>query len=175
MKQPQRMAAQQIISGSNNVTQTNTNTVNINITPYNQPNNYLDDAAMKKILDMGYLCVQDLVTKLHFNKEHPENHNIYISNKKDWMVTYKVGDQWKTEENAEIMTQLYDDKSDFLIEKYNELEKQLAQSTITKFTRFKNDYDNNDQHIKSNTIKELKFILYNNKNTVKDTIKETKN
>jgi hypothetical protein len=160
-----------INNSNNNINNSNNNnTINITINPIDKPNIFLDNANIKKILNKGFKSVPELITRLHFDKEHPENHNVYIGNKKDFRLSYFDGNSWILSNNNDILDTLYDNNSDFLIEKFDELEDELDASTLLKFGRYK---DNRDE---STTIvdnkEEIKFILYNKKNIILDTKKK---
>jgi hypothetical protein len=143
---------------------------NINITPYDQPNNYIDEQTLKKILKCGFMSVQEFITKIHFNKDHPENHNVYISNKKEWLASYYNGTEWVLDKNNEILDTLYDNSSYYLITKYDELTDELDEPTQTKFGRYKSSCD--DKKLTKNIKNAIKFILYNKKKIVTDTLKK---
>ena len=143
---------------------------NINITPYDQPNNYIDEKTLIKILKCGFMSVQEFITKIHFNKDHPENHNVYISNKKEWLASYYNGTEWVLDKNNEILDTLYDNSSYYLITKYDELTDELDEPTLTKFGRYKTACD--DKKLTKNIKNAIKFILYNKKNIVTDTLKK---
>ena len=158
-----------MVNSNNTNTNNSNNTINITINPYNKPANYLDNTAIKKILNKGYKSVPELITQLHFNSSHPENHNLFIGNKKDWLVSYFDGSKWVLSENTDILDQLYDNNSEYLIGKYDELVGELDEYTLKKFGRYKKDKD--DDSVCSNNKKEIKFILYNKKHIVSATKK----
>ena len=58
--------------------------------------------------------------------------------------------------------ELYLNKKDILIDKFDELLNKLPDNAIRKFERFLNDEQ--EDSIKSVIIEELKMMLYNNKN-----------
>jgi hypothetical protein len=151
-------------NNNNNITNNTTNNVNITITPYYKPNKYLNNEDIKKILNKGYMSVQELITRMHFNKDHPENHNVYISNKKDWMISYYNGTEWVLDPDTDIIDELYDNNSMFLIEKFGEMNPQLDSATLAKFGRFKDDSDT--PKVIKDIKKDIKFILYNKRNIV---------
>ena len=68
-----------------NNTTNNNNTQNIIVVNnYGKENtDYLTFDKIKKLLDRPYDSVQELIKMLHFDSEHPENHNIKITNKKE--------------------------------------------------------------------------------------------
>jgi len=158
----------------------NTNTTNItnntaNIKQLNQLNNinvkivafrkedlsYIKDDMYAKIINKGFKSVPALVEYVHFNKNKPENHNVYISNMQNNYVLVYDGEDWKLKEKDEILQQLMDDKAEKLAEKFDELINKLDDCSIRKFQRF---LDQKDEDKVINTIKnDLKLMLYNNK------------
>ena len=160
-----KLKSNMVINGNHNTINNSTNnTVNINITPYNQPNNYIDTDNIKKILNKGFKSIQELITYIHFNKDHPENHNIFISNKKDWLITYYDGTEWKISEKDDILNDLYDNNCMFLIDKYDELMPLLDRGTLFKFGQFKDESDT--KKTTEDIKKDIKFILYNKRDLV---------
>jgi hypothetical protein len=72
------------------------------------------------------------------------------------------GNKWQLQNRQTTIDDLYDNKKDILVEKFDELVNTLPEHAIKKFKRFLNDEQ--DDKI-ANTIKEeLKLTLYNNKN-----------
>ncbi len=153
-----------INSSNSNNNNSNNQTVNITINPVNKPNHFLDKEAIKKILNKGFKSVPELINKLYFDKDHPENHNVYISNKKDWRISYYNGTEWVLCPNNNVLDQLYDDNSDYLVDKFNELEDELDASTLFKFGNYKEGKDENE-NIEDNKH-DIKFILYNKKDLI---------
>jgi len=68
------------IQTQNNITQNNT----FNILAFGKEDlSHITDDTYKKIINKGFKSVPALVDAIHFNKDKPENHNIYISNIRD--------------------------------------------------------------------------------------------
>ncbi len=75
------------------------------------------------------------------------------------------GEQWNAMEKHQLISNLYDDNCDFLIDKYNEyLEKNGADNTI-RFDRFIDKHD--DELFIKETGKKIELIAYNNKEIAK--------
>jgi molecular chaperone DnaK (HSP70) len=111
-----------------------------------------------------------LVEKMHFNENLPENHNVYISNLRDEYVLMYDGKKWRLNNRDDALQQLYEDKSDILETKFEELIEQLDDSTIKMFNRFLKIKDDDDEKIKV-IKKELKKTLYDNREIVMKTRK----
>ena len=105
--------------------------------------------------------VSTLVEQVHFNRNKPENHNVYISNIRTNYALVYDGDDWKLKEREEILQQLIDDKTGILSDKFDELLTTLDEPTIKKFQRFLDNQDENS--VTTSLKKDLKLLLYNNK------------
>jgi len=122
---------------------------------------HLADEVCKKILNKGFKSVPTLVEFVHFNKNKPENHNVYISNIQTNYALVFDGNDWKLKERDNILQQLIDDKTAILSDKFDEMLVNLDGPTIKKFQRF---LDQKDENAVINGIKnDLKLLLYNNK------------
>ena len=128
----------------------------------------------KRILGRGMNSVPAFVEKLHFDKNVPENHNVYISNLRDEYVLMYDGKIWRLKNRDDALQQLYEDKSDILETKFEELIERLDEPTIRMFKRFLKIKDDDDEKIKV-IKKELKKTLYENRGVVMNTRKKEDN
>jgi len=122
---------------------------------------HLADEVCKKILNKGFKSVPTLVEHVHFNKNKPENHNVYISNIQTNYALVYDGIDWKLKERDGVLQQLVDDKTAVLSDKFDELLVKLDDATIRKFQRFLDQKD--DDVIICGIKNDLKLLLYNNK------------
>ena len=98
------------------------------------------------------------------------NHNVYIPNMRDKYAMTFNGNKWNLTNKEEIISQLFDDKNDYLEDKFRILSEELDKITKKKFNRY---LDNNEKEEIINKIKnEIKLILYNNKNIPIETRKK---
>lgn len=123
----------------------------------------------KKIIDQGFMSIPAFIEKVHFDKNQPQNHNIYISNMRDDYVIIYDGDDWKLVDKTETINNMYDDNSYSLEIRFNNMMKDLSDYAISKFQRFLDQADDNE--IKNNIKKELKLLLYNHRKMVQNTKK----
>ena len=156
--------------------QTINNTVNINIKINAYGTEDMSKIAireLKKIFKRGLMSVPALLTEMHFNKNVPENHNVYISNMRDNYVLMFDGEIWRLKDRNEALQQLYEDKAGILETEYEKLIELLDEPTIKMFERFLEVKDEDDDNVKIKVIKkELKKILYENRKMVKKTRRE---
>ena len=148
---------------NNSVDNSNNNVINIQLVAYGKEDyDKLTEKEYKIIINKGFKSIQEAVKSLHFNKNRPENHNIYISNIRDNYVMIYDGNKWELRNRKETIEELFIAKKDILVDKFDELLNKLPEYAIDKFERFINDVQ--DDKIKEVILEELKLILYNNKN-----------
>ena len=156
-------------------TTTNINNGNIiqqNIIINNFGNEDISHITKKQIiraLKMNKGCPVELVKLIHFNKEKPENHNIYKPNFKDKYVKYRDNNIWKIGDLMKIVTELYLSKMDIVEEKFEELKQFLEDS---KKDRFQELLDNREEpEIMCEILKKIIEILYNERSMINDKVK----
>jgi hypothetical protein len=149
-----------INTNSNNVNNINNNQYDIKIIAFGEENLYerIGDEVAKKFIANGYQSVLQLIDYVHFNKDHPELQNVYISNKKNDVAQVFNGSYWEDRPKEDVVEQLFDDKQCFLLDIYKEVKHALAQAAQTKFERFKNE---TDAAIIAGLKKEIQLHLYN--------------
>jgi hypothetical protein len=127
----------------------------------NEDMSHLVDEVYQKILNKGFKSVPTFVQYLQFNRNSPQNHNVYISNIQTNYALVYDGDDWKLKERNDVLQQLIDDKTAILSDKFDELLTKLDEHTVRKFQRFLNE--SGDNEVISNIKNDLKLLLYNNK------------
>jgi hypothetical protein len=75
----------------------NNNSQNLNVTfSYNNPDlSHISDNDYKSCINAKLKSVPKLLTKVHFNPDKPENHNIYLEDMDSEYVNVFDGTQWK--------------------------------------------------------------------------------
>jgi hypothetical protein len=130
---------------------------------------YITNNICKQILNKGFRSVPVLIKYTHFNANKPEQHNVYISNMRDSHAMIYDGKQWKLMDRTEAVDQLIHDGKYYLVEKFEELFGELDPVTIKKFNRFVNQSE--DDEILNGLKRDIKYMLYNNKNIPEKTKK----
>jgi dsDNA-binding SOS-regulon protein len=154
---------------NNNITNNNNVIINV-INNYGKEN--LDHISTKEliiILNKRIDGFSSLIEKIHFDKENPRNHNIYIPDihRKHAMI-YK-NDKWMIEDRDKLIDKLKDDKILLLDNKVNELNEFIPENTKRIYNGFYNSFisDELDKVINEN----IKYILYNNRDIPINTTK----
>ena len=135
------------------------NNNNITLIAHNkQPDlSHLTNNDYLKIMNRGFNSVPKLIEAIHFNPEKPENQNIYIPDIKNKYVMAWDGKEWNLRDRNNIIDDMYDDNSNILLEKMEELDE--GSNKFKKFKRFINQYENN--LVKNRIKEEIKLLLYN--------------
>ena len=154
----------------NNIQNNINNNINIKLVAFGKEDmDIIPDNHYKAILNKGFQAVPKMVQHVHFNKNMPQFHNVYISNMRDNYVMIYDGNKWKLNDRSEIINQLLDEKKYYLFEKFDDLIDSLNDFTIKKFRRFLDQQD--EDEIANDIKREIKMILYNNKHIPENTRK----
>ena len=128
------------------------------------------DTDLSHLTDNDYIssihkmnnCVKFLTEKIHYNPNKPENMNIYISNlKNDYVTVYENG-QWVLKNDFQ---NVYEHK-EIMIEEWIEKEQDNYPELRDKFNKYVNNKENDN--ILNNIKEDIKLMMYNNKNKVKE-------
>ena len=139
-----------------------TNIQNITLLSYKETDtSHLTDIDYTKCIKKINGCVVEMIKRVHFNPEKPENMNIYISNMKDkYIMVYENGN-WDLKIRDKQLDEIYADK-EIMLEDWLELHKDPElNEKFNKYLKLKED----DKNFKG-LQEEIKLLMYNNKTTV---------
>jgi hypothetical protein len=155
---------QTIITQTNNIQnqqniQINNN--NVKILSFGKEDiSHITDDVYKRILKKGMGSIPSLIEYIHFNKNKPENHNVYISNiRSNYAMIYEEVN-WKLKDQREVLETLFD-KIDILEEKFDEFLKDLSEPTVELLKEIFEG--KNETPINNEIKKRIKLLLYNKK------------
>ncbi len=153
---------------SNNNSHNNTNmSKNIIINNYGDENiKHLKYKDYVDILSSKYMCVPNLIEKIHFDSEHPENQNIKYTNKKEPYLKIMKNNKWQFVNKKNELLNLIDDKCFILKEKYYKiLEKKkynITENQREKIEEFMEKYKEDDKQVMLDLIQRTELMLLNN-------------
>jgi hypothetical protein len=127
----------------------------------NENLSYISDDLYKQILSRGIRSIEQFIEHSHFNRKHPENHNIYIANIKDEYLVLYDGDKWAITKRDEKLEDIIYAKSDFLCEKFKQLSREMSARDAKKFENFILMRD--DAKTMDRIKNDLTLQLYNNR------------
>jgi hypothetical protein len=134
---------------------------NINLIGYGKEDkNKLTSDQYIKILSKGYSATLEMTELLHFNKDMPEYHNVYISSMKEKYGMIFDGTTWNLISKDELVENIYYDKIGIIDEKFEEFYDKLSKSKKDALERWFNDNNCDNKNI--DKIKDkIKLLLYN--------------
>ncbi len=148
------------ILGSNNIGSV---TININLTPYNDPNLKNVEKYYKESIKKAFMSVPTLIERIHFNEKMPENHNILMSNFRSKVLKVFNGKKWETIDEDKLIDELIDANERAL--------EDWAEDDVEKMKyieRYKKIKERDGEENVNNDLKtEVKKVLYDNRKMIK--------
>lgn len=131
----------------------------------------------KNILQCESCPLEGYVKYIHFNKDFPENHNIYLTNIKSDHVSVHNGDTWLLNFTDKVINKLIVTGIKYIRTQHAKLNLNPfneADIIIVQTTEFLESCDAKDDEYKS-LNKKMKLLLYNSRSIVKATKDSMKN
>ena len=146
-------------------------TTNIQVLNYNKTDyDFLTEKDILKCFSENNHCVKALIEKVHFNKNKPENMNIYISSIKGKFVMVYRDNKWQIRDRKRQIDDLYECNELMLENWYDEYQDKFPH-IIKSFKRYLKNRDDDDDFI--NKIKDEVLLMLYNKRDMVDTMNMT--
>jgi len=152
-------------NNSNNTNSNNTNNTFI-INNYGEENtDYIKNKFIVKLVSTKpFKAIPEMIKHTHFNKEHPENQNIKITNKKEPYVKVMKDNKWEYQDRKNTITDLIDKQhikiTDETIEK--KIEKYCTTTQKNNIARCNDLYINEDDDYLKRLYNESELVVLNN-------------
>ena len=143
----------------------NDNSVNIHINNYGSENkDYITNKYLVNLLKAPFQAIPKLIEYTHFNKEHPENQNIKLPNKKQPYVKILKDDKWIYADRKSTILDLIDEKHSELNEGplVKHVEDNFSDDLQDRFERFNERYLNDEKEFSCQLYKETELVMINN-------------
>ena len=116
---------------------------NVYINNYGNENlDYLTEGYLTSLLKIPCGSVLTLLKDIHFNANHPENHNVKIPNRKEKFAIVYMDGEWKIRMKKDVISNMVD-MSYNIVDCYFEDNKMILSDTKrTNFIEFQTNYDN---------------------------------
>ena len=138
--------------------------INIHINNYGNENlDYLTPEYLQTLLNIPYGAIPKLIKHIYFNPDHPENHNIKITNKKLPYAIIFDKEKWVYKDRKEVITGIVDKSYNIIDEHYEDGKNNLEDIVSTKFKFFQEKYDNDNKDLKKQLSKECELAIINEK------------
>ena len=156
---------------SNNSNNTNSNNTNNTIIINNygeEDTHYITKQFIVNLLaNKPFKAIPEMIKHTHFNKEHPENQNIKITNKKEPYVKVMKDNKWEYQDRKNTITDLIDKQhikmNDEKIEK--KIEKHCTKTQKNNIERCNDLYLNEDEDYMKRLYNESELVVLNNSQT----------
>lgn len=155
---------------TNNNINNNNNTINITMNPFGKEDlSHITDANYRKyMLDIfpGFI---NFITKIYYDDIMPSNHNMCIKNIKSNYGYFYDGEKWNIIDRDDLINNLIAQKTKLLNNKYTEFEEnnKTTENLEDAFTHFITTMRKPKDEGKDNLKKQLRNLLYNNREKIK--------
>ena len=143
--------------------------INIHINNFGTENiDYLNEKFVKTLLEMPYKALPKLIKTIHFNPNHPENHNIMITNKKLPFIRIWKDNKWEVHDKHEVLNNMVDKGFNILDDKYQESGYDLELNKKIVLEEFQEKYNDNDKNLLKHLNKDVELLIINNSDIAND-------
>ena len=154
------------IINSNNTNSNNTihNTININNYGEEDTKYITKQFIVNLLANKPFKAIPEMIKHTHFNKDHPENQNIKLTNKKESYVKVLKDNKWEYQDRKNTITDLIDKQhlkiTDEKIEK--KIDKTCSNIQKNSIERCNDLYIKEDEDYKKRLYNESELVVINN-------------
>lgn len=145
---------------------------NITINSYGNENlNYITDQDIKTLISQPHKCIPKFIEMVHYNENHPENHNIMIENIKENLIkTLHNNNRWSYSVIEKFIEQFTVEKYDQLCDYYDnpEVKTNFDKLVKEKFDIWADEFDFSGSKIRKETEENVKLALISGSKWLKD-------
>jgi hypothetical protein len=154
--------------GNNYTTINNTNTNNIQLNNYGSEDlSHITDALKTYLIKHPFGAIQQLIEKIHFNRDKPENINLMITNKRDNKISVYEDGKWVYRNKKKTIQRLIDNKYYILDDHYNDIPgEELSEFNHTNYKSFSGKMDENDKQLLEQLYEDAEIIILNKQETM---------
>ena len=139
------------------------NNITIHINAFGKENtDYLTKKTILKCIDRVYKSIPCLIAKIHFDPEHPENHNIKITNKKlPYASIMGENRKWKTVDRKDIIDTMVDNGYTILDDTYKDNKTCLKDNRQNHFKGFQEKFESSDKELMKKIKTDVELLVLN--------------
>lgn len=152
------------VTNSNNTTTHNIETQNvIVVNSFGKENTeYLTDKIVAKLIQTGpFTCLPKIIEKIHFDPDHPENHNIKVTNQNNNYAKIVKDNKWVTTNKKNAIERMIQSGYDILEEKYSDTKDSISTLKQEKFEEFQNKFGCEDKELLKNIKNDVDVTVIN--------------
>lgn len=139
------------------------NNIHIHINAFGKENmDYITNEFMGECVKKIYNSVPSLIQKIHFDPDHPENHNVKITNKKLPHASVMSEDQqWKLVNKQEAIEDMIDKGYNMIDEKFREDPSLYTEERRRNYRKYQDNYDNEDKDTRKRLKNDVEYVILN--------------
>jgi hypothetical protein len=143
--------------------ETQNNNIHIQINAFGHENiDYINDKTIIKCIERVYKSIPALIEKVHFDPEHPENHNIKITNKKlPYACVMGQNKKWKTVHRKDAIETMVTNGYNILDDKYTENKESISDKKQERFEEFQEKFENEDKELHRQLKQDVELLVLN--------------
>ena len=150
---------------NNNTTNNNTtnNNITINLNTHGKENiDYLSQTDLMKSVSRVFKSVPDLIWKIYFNPNHPENHNVIITDRRSPYINVFTKDKkWKLANKRDTIGSMIDSSYMILDETFENNKSEFSTSIQDGFKRFQDKFEKSEKKTMKEINKEVHMVIMN--------------
>jgi hypothetical protein len=144
----------------------NNNTMNIMILSHKDTDvSHLKDIDYYNSIGRCIMSVPNLIKRIHFDKNRPENHNIYIKNKRNEYIMVYDGGKWIVKDQTEVVDDLIRE-NEYRLEDWIDEGSKKYPKAMKKFKLYMSKRD--EKGVPEKVRNEVKMMLYNNRDMIQE-------
>ena len=139
------------------------NTINIHINAFGQENlDYIKGGIVMSCINRVFKSIPAILEHIHFDPDHPENHNIKITNKKlPYASVMGDNNQWKTVNKKDAIETMVNNGYNYLDEKYGDYKDGLSTRRQDHFESFQTRYTEEDKELLKQLKNDVELLVLN--------------
>jgi hypothetical protein len=123
---------------------------------------HLTDKIVCKLIQAGpFTCLPKIIERIHFDPEHPENHNIKVTNQKNNYAKIVKDNKWITTNKKQAIDTMIQNGYGLLEEKYQDNKESISEFKQERFEDFQEKYADQDKDLMKTIKDEVDIALLN--------------
>lgn len=128
----------------------------------NENTDYLTDRIVTALIKNGpCTCLPKIIEKIHFDPNHPENHNIKVTNRKNNYAKIIKDNKWVTTNKKRAIDTMIQNGYEILEEKYQDNKESISEFKQERFEEFQDKYENQNRNLMRNIKDDVDIVLIN--------------
>jgi len=136
------------------------NQTNIHINYYGCENlEYVTDTFVQKMMNMPYGSIPQIIKHIHFHPQHPENHNVKITNKKLPYASIFKNDKWELAHKCKVIEELMQKGYGLMDDKLTEVS--LSDKGMSRFQDFQEKFQEENKEMFKSIYQDTELCVLN--------------